>query len=148
MPCVGEEPRWIAFKYERLDDYCTLCGLIGHKKGVCPAPQNVFPLDKYDKPLQASSYVSPRLVAKVQQKDSDSRISSTAFVGNSPSSVVPSQLLDSHGSNHGQFVLLQGSNHSQLFPLVNQMDLPISHSNVFNVQHVEMPNSIVPSQPN
>ena len=45
MPCVGEEPHWIAFKYERLDDYCIACGLIGHEKGVCPAPQQLIPLE-------------------------------------------------------------------------------------------------------
>jgi hypothetical protein len=41
MPCAREEPRWVAFKYERLDDYYTLCGLIGHKR-VCPAPQKLI----------------------------------------------------------------------------------------------------------
>ena len=51
MPCAGMEPRWIAFKYERLDDYCTLCGLLDHKKGVCPAPKKLIPSEKYDKPL-------------------------------------------------------------------------------------------------
>ena len=40
MSCSGTEPSWIAFKYKGLDDYCTLCGLIGHKKGVCPTPQS------------------------------------------------------------------------------------------------------------
>jgi hypothetical protein len=41
MPCAREEPRWVAFKYECLDDYYTLCGLIGHKR-VCPAPQKLI----------------------------------------------------------------------------------------------------------
>ena len=74
MPCAGADPY----------------GLIGHKKGVCPALQQLNPSDKYDKPLRASSYVSPCLVSKVQQEDSNSTISSAALVGNSLSSVVPS----------------------------------------------------------
>ena len=39
MPCEETKPRWIAFKYERLDEYCFSCGLIGHVKKFCPAPQ-------------------------------------------------------------------------------------------------------------
>ena len=35
---------WISLKYERLDLYCINCGLIGHKKNSCLAPQaNRFP---------------------------------------------------------------------------------------------------------
>jgi hypothetical protein len=35
---------WISLKYERLDLYCTNCGLISHKKNSCLAPQaNRFP---------------------------------------------------------------------------------------------------------
>ena len=60
------EPHWIAFKYGRLNDYCTLCGLIGYNKGVCPPPQKLKPLEKYEKPIRTSSYMIPTLVAKVQ----------------------------------------------------------------------------------
>jgi hypothetical protein len=38
FPHPGKEPLWISFKYEGLADYCTLCGLIGHKKYSCPTP--------------------------------------------------------------------------------------------------------------
>ena len=56
------------------------------------------------KPLRTSSYVSPRLVAKVQQEDSNSGISSVAFVGISPRSVEPTQLFNPSGKNLGQIV--------------------------------------------
>jgi hypothetical protein len=137
VPCAGEESRWIAFKYERLDEYCTGCGLIGHNNRVCPTPQQLIPPDKYSRPLRASSYVSPRLVSKVQQEDFDSSISSAAFVGNSPSSVVPSQMLDSHGSTH-----------SQLVTIANKIDFPIPSPNVFSMQHVDKSCSLVSAQPN
>jgi hypothetical protein len=81
MPCAGVEPRWITFKYERLDEYCTNCGFIGHKKAFCPAPQRLIPPDNYSRPLRAPSYVSPRLVSKVQQEDFDSGISFAASAG-------------------------------------------------------------------
>ena len=71
--------------------------------------------------------MSPKLVAKVQQEDFDSGISSVAFVENSSSSVIPSQLLDSNCSNFGQIVPLGNA---------NQMNLPIASSSLFNMQHV------------
>lgn len=89
IPRPGMKPHWIAFKYECLDDYCVLCGLIGHKKGVCPASQKLISPDKYDRPLRTTSYVSPMLVASVPSEDSDSGISSVASVGNSSGSIAP-----------------------------------------------------------
>jgi hypothetical protein len=137
VPCAGEESHWIAFKYERLNEYCTGYGFIGHNNRVCPAPQQLIPPDKYSRPLRASSYVSPRLVSKVQQEDFDSSISLAAFVGNSPSSVVPSQMLDSHGSTH-----------SQLVTIANKIDFPIPSPNVFSMQHMVKSCSLVSAQPN
>jgi hypothetical protein len=101
MSCDGEDTRCISFLYERLDDYCSSCGLIGHKSGFCPSPKLVTPSEKYRRSLRAPPNGSPHLISKVQNDDSDSGISSLASVGNSPSSVVPSQMLEPHGSSHG-----------------------------------------------
>jgi hypothetical protein len=38
LPRPGLPSLWIKFLYERLADYCTFCGLIGHRKSFCPAP--------------------------------------------------------------------------------------------------------------
>lgn len=38
LPRPVKEPLWISFRYERLGDYCTLCGVIGHKKNQCSQP--------------------------------------------------------------------------------------------------------------
>jgi hypothetical protein len=97
-------PHWIAFKYEHLDDYCVYCGLIGHKKGQCPAPQNLDPPTKYDISLKPETSNGPRLVAVVQSKDFDSGLSPAASVGNSPCSIGPSHASSSPSKNLAQMV--------------------------------------------
>jgi hypothetical protein len=37
LPRTSKSAIWIRYLYERLADYCTLCGLIGHQKSFCPA---------------------------------------------------------------------------------------------------------------
>ena len=104
MSCDGEDTCWTSFLYERLDDYCSSCGLIDHKSGFCPSPTSSIPPDKYKRSLRAPLYGSTRLISKMQTEDSDLGISLAAFVGNSPSSVVPSQMLEPYGSMYGQLL--------------------------------------------
>jgi hypothetical protein len=132
LDCDADEKHWIFFLYERLDDYCSSCGLIGHKSGFCPSPTSSVTPEKYMKSLRAPPYATPRLISKMQSEESDSGISSAASVGNSPSSVVPSQMLEAHGSVHGS--------------MSNQFDLALSSSKVFSSQHVEHPCPLVHSQ--
>jgi hypothetical protein len=102
MVCEREDTRWISFLYERLDDYCTSCGLIGHKSGFCPSLASSVSPEKYKRFLKAPPYGTTRLISKMLYEDSDSGISSAESVGNSPSSVVPLQMLEPHGNVHGQ----------------------------------------------
>jgi hypothetical protein len=94
----GLDHHWIAFKYERLDDYCVAFGLIGHKKGSCLAPQVLVP------PLKPSSSNGPKIIAKVHSEDSDSSVSSAASVGNSPCGIGPSHASSSSSKNDSQLV--------------------------------------------
>jgi len=76
LPCEGRDPLCFRFRYEQLGDYCTLCGLIGHKRLGCPQPESPFPLAKYSLPLYALPSNGPRMVFPHAKDDSDSRVSS------------------------------------------------------------------------
>jgi hypothetical protein len=76
LPCEGRDPLWNRFCNERLGDYCTLCGLIGHKRLGCPQPESPFPLAKYSLPLYALPSNGPRMVFPHAKADSNFGVSS------------------------------------------------------------------------
>jgi hypothetical protein len=78
LPRTGRDPLWISFRYERLGDYCTLCGLIGHKRTQCIQPSHRHCPDKYRIPLQTFSLVGLRSSSHStpSREDSDSGLSS------------------------------------------------------------------------
>jgi hypothetical protein len=76
LPRSGRDPLWISFCYERLGDYCMLCGLIGHKRNQCTQPPHRQTPDKYRIPLQTFSLVGLHLNPSPLWEDSDSGISS------------------------------------------------------------------------
>jgi hypothetical protein len=76
LPRPGRDLLWISLRYERLGDYCTLCGLIGHKKSQCTQPPNRLNPDKYSVPLQTFSLIGLCQNPSTSREDSDSGISS------------------------------------------------------------------------
>ena len=86
---LGLARHWIAFKYKRLDEYCVACGLIGHKKSACLAPQILDPSKKYDLSLRPTTSSAPRLVMSIPSEDFDPGLSFAASVTNSLGSIDP-----------------------------------------------------------
>jgi len=76
LPCPSREPLWISFRYERLGEYCTLCGLIGHKKIQCSQPPHCLTPNKYHIPLQTFSLYGIRQTLSPSRDDTDSGVSS------------------------------------------------------------------------
>lgn len=62
---TGKDPLWVNFKYECLANYCTLCGLIEHKKFSCPTPPMTPPAN-YGLSLTAASPSYPRVLPLIQ----------------------------------------------------------------------------------
>jgi hypothetical protein len=76
LPRSGRDPLWISFRYEWLGDYCTLCGLISHKRNQCNQPASRHTPEKYRIPLQTFSLVGLRPGPSPSRDDSDSGLSS------------------------------------------------------------------------
>jgi hypothetical protein len=73
LPRPENEPLWISFRYERLGDYCTIYGLIRHKRNNCSNHSHALPHINYHIPLQATGSLGPRM--SFAREDSDSGMS-------------------------------------------------------------------------
>lgn len=62
----GGEARMVSFKYERLGDFCYLCGMLGHMEGTC---DKLFTLEVDD----ANRGWGPHLRANPQQGGGEAR---------------------------------------------------------------------------
>jgi hypothetical protein len=60
LPRSGLSPLWIKLLYERLADYCSLCGCIGHCKTFCSAPPHLVNPERYRTSLRGYVYQRPR----------------------------------------------------------------------------------------
>jgi hypothetical protein len=60
LPRSARSVIWIKFLYERLADYCTLCGCIGRQKSFCPAPPPLGLPDRYGTSLRGYVYLGTR----------------------------------------------------------------------------------------
>jgi len=130
LPRPGRDLLWISLRYERLGDYCTLCGLIGHKKSQCTQPPNRLNPDKYRVPLQTFSLIGLRQNPSTSREDSDSGISSVG-TSQSHSNANSSPV---HGAELGlQLVACQNFSH----PAIHVSSSYGSHD-VLNSPHAEL----------
>jgi hypothetical protein len=73
LPRLDRAPIWVRFLYERLADYCHLCGLIRYKRNLCPAPPPSRFLPQYELNLKADtpSGSCPNLASNLDLQDMD-----------------------------------------------------------------------------
>lgn len=124
FPRPSKDLLWVSIKYERLANYCTLCGLIGHKKLSCPALMLPIPHEKYGVSLKATTFSSPRVVFVPQQEDSNSGIS---LEGTTHTTLV-SSATTVQGGESSQVQLVPRPTSASLTPHV-----PMDHSESFGI---------------
>jgi hypothetical protein len=137
----------VSLKYERLDAYCTDCGLIGHKQVFCQAPQAERFLAKYllTPPSFDHHFASSPLPSSSQDfvhglESSQLQISSsTPNASHCKTPLNPSTSLTSQFPKHSSHSAKIAQTPSQTVLLSQDVSNPISPTVATNISSLHIP---------
>jgi hypothetical protein len=114
LPRQGCSAVWVWFLYERLADYCVLCGLVGHRRNFCPAPPPQGPDDRYGVSLRAfvlsgsRSFLGPPLAIQASPVVSASPVALAPPLHSSSFAPISSRPVQNMPPSHVSYVDIYG----------------------------------------